>query len=261
MIGRPRRSVAALLVAVGATSLAQAVPAAAASACGLPDRFRLRIWRGFDPKRSGEVQLVARGQNLVGAGFPHAGPQDHLQEVPMFLYGPGIVAPGTVVDRPVSSADIAPTQARLVGTEPGDVDGAPLAEALLPGAAPPALVVTVVWDAAGIGVLNEYPESWPELRALRDGGTWYRNATVGSSPSTSAAIHGTIGTGTFPKRHGLAGTKVRVGGRLIEPWRRGPRLLREPAFGDQYDAAAGNAPIVAAVGSAAIQLALIGHGG
>ena len=41
----------------------------------------------------------------------------------MFLYGPGIIAP-RVVDRPVTSADIAPTQARLVGTEPGDVDGA-----------------------------------------------------------------------------------------------------------------------------------------
>jgi hypothetical protein len=93
------------------------------SAVRVARRFRLRIWRGFDPKRSGEIQLVARGQNVVGAGFPHAGPQDHFQEVPRFLYGPGIIAP-RVVDSPVTSADIAPTQARLVGTEPGDVDGA-----------------------------------------------------------------------------------------------------------------------------------------
>jgi hypothetical protein len=255
-----RWAAAAVVAALGASSLVPALPAAASSPCGLPDRFRLRIWRGFDPKRSGEIQLVARGQNVVGAGFPHAGPQDHLQDVPMLVYGPGVIAPGVTVDRPVTSADVAPTQARLVGADPGDVDGVPLEEALVPGAPRPALVVTIVWDAAGIEVLEEYPEAWPELRALRPGGTWYRTATVGSSPSTSAAIHGTIGTGTYPKRHGLTGTQVRVGGRLIEPWRRGPRLLREPAFADRYDAAAGNAPIVAAIGSAAIQLALIGHG-
>jgi Type I phosphodiesterase / nucleotide pyrophosphatase len=203
---------------------------------------------------------VARGQNVVGAGFPHAGPQDHLQEVPLFLYGPGVIEPGRVVDRPVTSADIVPTEARLLGFDPGNVDGDTLVEALVPGAPPPALVVTLIWDAGGHVVLDEYPEAWPELRGLKEDGTWYRHATVGSSPSTSAAIHATIGTGTFPRRHGLSGNKVRYRGRLIEPAKRGPRLLLEPALADLYDAANGNVPLVAAIGSAPIQLGLIGHG-
>lgn len=232
----------------------------AGKACRLPARYRTRIWRGHDPRRSGELQLVARGQNIVGAGFPHAGPQDHLQEVPLFLYGPGVIETDRIVERPVTSADIVPTEAALLGFDPGSVDGTPLSEALVQGAPSPALVVTLVWDAGGRMVLDEYPKAWPELRALLPGGTWYENATVGSSPSTSAAIHGTIGTGTFPRRHGLTGTQVRVKGRLIEPWRRGPRLLREPALADRYDAGQGNVPLVGAVGSAPIQLALIGHG-
>lgn len=218
------------------------------------------MWRGYHPRRSGEIQLVARGQNIVGAGYPHAGPQDHLQDVPIFLYGPGLIEPGRVIERPVTSADIVPTEARLLGFDPGDVDGAPLEEALIPGAPPPALVVTLIWDASGHVVLDEYPEAWPELRGLKKAGTWYQHATVGSSPSTSAAIHATIGTGTFPRRHGLSGNKVRYRGRLIEPAKRGPRLLLEPALADRYDAANDNVPLVAAIGSAPIQLGLIGHG-
>jgi Type I phosphodiesterase / nucleotide pyrophosphatase len=228
--------------------------------CRLPPRFLLRTWRGYHHRRSGEIQLVARGQNVVGSGFPHAGPQDHLQEVPVFLYGPGLIQPGRQVARPVTSADIIPTEARLLGFDPGNVDGSPLEEALVPGAPPPALIVTLIWDAAGHVVLDEHPKAWPELRSLKPGGTWYEHATVGSSPSTSAAIHATIGTGTYPRRHGLSGNMVRYRGRLIEPGRLGPRVLTEPALADRYDAASGNAPLVAAIGSAAIQLGLIGHG-
>jgi hypothetical protein len=121
-------------------------------------------------------------------------------------------------------------------------------------------VVTLIWDAGGHVVLDEYRRAWPQLRALRDEGTWYANATVGSSPSTSAAIHATIGTGTFPRRHGLSGNKVRFRGRLIEPAKVGPRLLDEPTLADRWDPANGNLPLVGAIGSAAIQLALIGHG-
>jgi arylsulfatase A-like enzyme len=64
-------------------------------------------------------------------------------------------------------------------------------------------VITLVWDGGGRGVLDEWPDGWPNLRRLIGEGTWYERVTVGSSPSTSAPIHATIGTGTFPKRHGL----------------------------------------------------------
>jgi hypothetical protein len=218
------------------------------------------MWRGTHPRRSGDIQLVARGDNISGAGYPHAGPQDHLQNVPLLLHGPGLIRQGVVVKRRVTSADIASTEGRLVGFDLGGTDGSVLEEALLPGVPPPALVVTLVWDAAGRNVLGEYARAWPQLRALRGTGTWYERATVGSSPSTSAAIHATIGTGTFPRRHGLTGNKVRHRGRLIEPAKVGPRLLLEPTLADRFDAASGNGALVGAVGSAAIQLALIGHG-
>ncbi|MGH2674672.1 MAG: hypothetical protein ACRDH1_04575, partial [Actinomycetota bacterium] len=50
-------------------------------ACALPHRHLLRIWRGYDPERSGELQLVPREPNVIGPGYPHAGVADHLQDV------------------------------------------------------------------------------------------------------------------------------------------------------------------------------------
>lgn len=232
----------------------------ARAACRLPHDHLLRIWRGYEPRRSAEIQLVAGESDVIGPGFPHAGAADHLQEVPLVLYGPGHVRGGRRPGRPVTVADIAPTLGRLVGFEPSGPDGSALDEALAGGSEPPRLVLVLVWDGGGRVVLDEWPDAWPNLRRLARGGTWYERATVGSSPSTSAPIHATIGTGTFPRRHGLIGNAIRRGGRIADPWDEGPAYLQEPTFADLYDAEIGNAAVIGLVGTAAVQLGLIGHG-
>ena len=232
----------------------------ARAACSLPHRELLRIWRGFDPRRSGELQLVPEGANIVGPGFPHAGATDTLQDVPLFLYGPGQIRPGVVVPRPVTAADVAPTVGRLVRFDLSGADGRPLEDGVLRSAPPPRLVMTVVWDAAGDDVLETWGDAWPHLAGLRARGTWYERESVGSSPSTSAPIHATIGTGTFPRRHGLIGNAMRVDGKIVDPWDEGPAYLREPTLADRYDLANGNTPLVGLIGSASLQLGLVGHG-
>jgi len=228
--------------------------------CRLPHRYLLRIWRGYDQERSGELQLVPAEPNVIGPGFPHAGVADHLQDVPMLAYGPGLIEPGRRVVRPVTVADVAPTIAELIDFDLPAPDGAPLREALVRGAGPARLVVTLVWDGGGRGVLDEWPDAWPNLRRLIGEGTWYERATVGSSPSTSAPIHATIGTGTFPKRHGLIGNALRIDGRIGDPWEQGPAHLREPSLGDLYDLSENNVPLIGLIGSAQVQLGLLGHG-
>lgn len=203
---------------------------------------------------------MPRGANILGPGFPHAGAIDTLQDVPLLLYGPGQIRRGLVVREPVTSADVAPTVGRLVGFDLPNADGRPLEDGILRPAQPPRLVLTMVWDAAGDDVLETWSDAWPHLARLRRAGTWYEHVSVGSSPSTSAPIHATIGTGTYPKRHGLIGNAMRVGGRIVDPWDQGPAYLREPTLGDLYDAANGNAPLVGLIGSASLQLGLIGHG-
>ena len=127
------------------------------SACALPAEQLRRIAAGVRQDRSGEIQVVAHEPDFLDGGLMHAGPWDYLQEVPVLWYGPGIVAEGGRVSRPVTVADIAPTQAAVLGFHGFHApDGAVMREALAPGPGrrPPRLLVTLVWDAAGRNVLE-----------------------------------------------------------------------------------------------------------
>ena len=42
-------------------------------------------------RRSGQIVFVPQEPNFVGTNFPHSGPWNYLQDVPLFLYGPGII--------------------------------------------------------------------------------------------------------------------------------------------------------------------------
>jgi Type I phosphodiesterase / nucleotide pyrophosphatase len=221
------------------------------------------MWRGNSLERSGELQILPRLPNFVGAGLPHVGPWTFTEWVPMVWYGPGQVRPIGVVERPVTSADIAPTEASLVKFDGFEApDGKPMREALVPAAEreAPRLVVVVIWDGAGRNVLDEWPSSWPNLDRLRSGGAWYERATVGSSPTSSAQIHATIGTGAFPRNHGVVGHSLRIEGEIEVPWKDGPELLVAPTFADVYDPAVENKAIVGTVATVPIQLGLMGHG-
>ncbi|HEX9822972.1 MAG TPA: alkaline phosphatase family protein [Actinomycetota bacterium] len=230
-------------------------------ACNLPEEFLVRIYNGWDEERNGEIQMLPRRPNFMGAGLPHAGPWDFLQDVPMFWYGPGQVPALGSVRGKVTAADIAPTMGKLVGFDFDAPDGEPLPEVLSePGAAPPRLVVLLIWDGAGRNVLAEWADDWPNLQRLRSQGIWYEDATVDSSPSSSAQIHATFGTGAFPHNHKVTGHYLRIDGEIVKAWRTGPDILELPTLADAYDKALGNEPVVGAIGTVAIQLGMLGHG-
>jgi type I phosphodiesterase/nucleotide pyrophosphatase len=230
-----------------------------AAACAMPHDELLRVWRGTDPGRSGQIAFVPQEPNFVGSNFPHSGPWDYLQDVPLLWYGPGVVPALGRVDRPVTIADIAPTQAALLGFDFQAPDGEALRE-IDPPEQPPKLIVTLVWDAGGRSVLDTYPEDWPVLRSLIDDGVWYENASVGSSPSITPATHATIGTGAFPMRTGQTDAEFRIGPDLVRAGELGPVLLMEPTLGDLYDRAMGNEPIVGALASVTWHLNMASHG-
>jgi hypothetical protein len=233
-------------------------------ACGLPERWLVRIARGHHPERSAELHLVPEDPHFIGAGLPHVGPWDYTTRVPLFLYGPGHIEPVGTVGRPATLADIAPTWAALLGLDLDTPDGRALREALAsPGGReePPRLVVTMVWDGAGRNVLEEWGDRWPNLRALRADGAWYRYATTGSSPTSSAQMHATIGTGAFPRSHGITEHALRMApGRVVPPWVAGPRHFLRPTLADRWLEEHGDRATVAFVGTVAIQLGMVGHG-
>lgn len=232
------------------------------AACeNLPHDVLLRTWRGVRTDRSGDIQIVPADPNFVNGGLTHATPFDYTQDVPLFLYGPGYVRPGVYGD-PVTLADLAPTTAALLKFPFETPDGAPQRQALLPPSERPlpALVVTMVWDSAGDDVLDRWPRSWPYLRSLRRDGAWFSNATVGASPSNTPIGHATIGTGTFPMRHGFVDEYIRINGRMQKPNANGPAFLLEPTLADLYDVAEGNRPQVGAIATLAAHIMMMGHG-
>jgi hypothetical protein len=219
--------------------------------CRLPAKHLLRIQRGVDLERSGEVQIVPEEPNFIGRWLSHSGPWDYVQRIPVFFYGPGQVAARGRLSQPATMADVAPTTARLIGYDSFDTpDGAAIEEAVAPDRSAPArLVLTMVWDSVGRNVLAEHPDAWPNLRRAIEDGVWMDRAVVGSSPSVTPAIHTTLGTGVFPARHGLVDLRFDVGGRLVTPHAGGPHHLRTPTLGDLFDRDRDNEPLVGAVTS------------
>jgi Type I phosphodiesterase / nucleotide pyrophosphatase len=229
-------------------------------ACSLPHEWLLRTWRGHDPDRGAEIQILPFEPNFVGSGLPHVGPWDYAQQIPMFWFGPGHVARAGVVERPVTLAGIAPTIAELIGFPFRPADGTPMEEAVAGNATPPRLVITMVWDAGGRNVLERWEGDWPYLSSLIAEGTWYERATVGTTPTSTAQTHATIGTGSFPDSHRLIAHRLRIGQELTTPWAEGPSYLMDPTLADLYDVAMGNEPVVGELGTVSIHLGMLGHG-
>ena len=234
--------------------------------CRSPHRHIELIERGYYPGRSPDVTMTPKEPNLFATttGTTHSGPWPYVQDVPIVLYGPGFFeAKGDVkLDREVTISDIAPTLAELLGTTfPEDRPGRPITEALSPDRDKPKLVVVIVLDGAGWNVLNRWPRAWPFLKSRMQKGTSVTNAIVGSSPSVTPAVHASLGTGAFPKQHGLVDIWLRRGEVTGDSFENmNPRNLLMPTFADLYDAEMGNKPKIALVAAEGWHLGMIGHG-
>ncbi|HEY7875338.1 MAG TPA: alkaline phosphatase family protein [Actinomycetota bacterium] len=235
---------------------------AAVPACEISPDILQRVWRGYVPKRSGEVLAIERLPHQWGSR--HSTPYKYTQHVPLVLYGPGFIEPGEY-DGDVTVADMAPTFARLLDYDDfPDRDGRALDEALLPEeerAGTPRLIFTLVWDGGGWNGLEEWPDAWPNLSDLIEKSASFTNANVGSSPSITPSIHATIGTGDFPRSHGLSDVRMRVNGKMVDATEGdSPRYLRVQTLGDLWDQANDNVPEVGVFARDGWHLGMIGHG-
>ncbi|HEX2236113.1 MAG TPA: alkaline phosphatase family protein [Actinomycetota bacterium] len=238
-------------------------------ACRLPARVLRRVDRGLYPGRSPDVTTVASKFSSFGGlvATSHSGPWGYLQRIPIVLYGPGFIRPRgeLVVGQRPTLADLAPTVAELLGTEwPEDRPGRPLREALVPERrrpGEPRLVVTLVWDGGGWNVLDAWPHSWPYLATLMERGTSVAGGTVGSSPSVTPSAHATIGTGAWPRVHGIVDIPLRDGERVVDSFPGlTPRYLELSTLADRFDRAADNRPKVAMLAEDGWHLGMMGHG-
>ncbi|MBA3350662.1 MAG: alkaline phosphatase family protein, partial [Actinobacteria bacterium] len=244
------------------------VPSATRQACALPPSWLTRVQRGYDPQRSGQVSVlpVTPAYLASGAGgWSHSGPWPYLQRIPIVFYAPGVLPARGAIDRPVTTADIAPTLARIMGVSIRS-DGKPMREVAPPETVTghrPRLILTIVYDGGGWNVLDQWPGDWPVLKTMMEEGTLYTNATVGSSPSVTPAIHTTLGTGVYPDKHGITGIPVRdEEGTVVDAFLKGEssRFLEVPTLAERWDEANDNRPLVGMVGYEPWHLGMIGKG-
>lgn len=234
--------------------------------CKAPYRHIELIERGYYPGRSPDVTMTPKEPNLFATetGTTHSGPWPYVQDIPIVFYGPGFFEDtGRVeLDREVTISDVAPTLAELLGMSfPDDRAGRSITEALVPDRGKPKLVLVIVWDGGGWNVLDRWPDAWPFLRSKMEEGTTITNAVVGSSPSVTPAVHASLGTGAFPKEHGVVDIWLRRGDVTRDSFEnQNPRNLILPTFADLYDREMGNEPKVALVGAEGWHLGMMGHG-
>jgi Type I phosphodiesterase / nucleotide pyrophosphatase len=233
--------------------------------------------RGYDAGTSTDVAFVPMpGTTVVrwsGKGLgtdaadprtTHPTPWDYHQRVPIVLFGPGHIGIGRS-ERPVDVTDLAPTFADLLRFDFDAPDGEPLREALDRGSTtPPRALVLVAYDGGGWNLLERWPQAWPFLGRLMDEGFAYTNATIGSAPAVTSAIHANMGTGAYPRTHGVAEITARLPdgsvGDVYFAEEADPRLLRAETVADAWDRANGNRPWNGLLGYESWHLGMMGHG-
>jgi Type I phosphodiesterase / nucleotide pyrophosphatase len=223
----------------------------------------MRMSRGYVPGRSPDVLLVPREPNYIGAATRpvHTGPWDYLVQVPLVFYGPGVVEGRAPVQRAATVADIAPTLAEIIGLRDRRWDGRSLPEVAAADRRPRVIVV-VVLDGVGRNVLEVHDGAAPFLTEIRSRGIDYPRATVGSSPSNTPPIHTTIGTGVFPRRHGIPHVQMRAAdGSFVDPFEGNEGAsIRVPTLADLYDVAVDNRAEIGLAATVNWHLGMIGHG-
>jgi predicted AlkP superfamily pyrophosphatase or phosphodiesterase len=234
------------------------------------------VYAGHVPGRSGEIMLVPKPHNFLlgewdlttlGTDTPdistsHPNPWSYLSRVPIIAAG-GDIEPGQNIDRRTAITDIAPTYAEILGMDDFQADGSVLPEVADGFGSPPKVIFSVVIDGGRWNVLQEHPDSWPFIQSLRDRGVTYSNATIGSAPSITGALHATFGTGSLPINHGIPGNQMRdPQGKNVDTWLQDadPRFLRLPTVSELWDEQNGNKPVVGTVSYEGWHLGMIGHG-
>jgi Type I phosphodiesterase / nucleotide pyrophosphatase len=252
-------------------------PVQEAMARDLGAEYMELVARAYHPDRSGDIQLLAAPFN--SANYPqesrslvtrdprtsHASVWMYLERVPLVVYGASI-APADSEER-VTLADVAPTIADLVGFDDFlDLgrEGRPLPGVSRPDEAPE-VVVTFVIDGGGWNVLQRYPDAWPNLRRLMRDGANHRNALHGSFPAVTASAHATIGTGAFPRTHGITGHNLRDGSRARKAYgelgHANPGDILVPTLADLWSDATDDAAWIGEIGYQVWHLGMIGRGG
>jgi hypothetical protein len=168
-----------------------------------------------DPKNihTGHVMVDGKLKTFTGVGISHGAPWTYDRDIPLVLWGPGFIKAGQVVRRRTQQQDLAPTYAQLINSPlPTDARGTVLSEALIGGNRKPKLIFTMVFDQGGEAMYRLHPKDHPFVDRLKREGTYFANTRVSHLDVETAMGHVAIGTGAFPRDHGIPSNNIWHGG-------------------------------------------------
>ncbi len=246
----------------------------ALAAAGRYDRDRVldAYARSWVPGRSGDVVFVPRPGiffTTEDVRYNHGSPWDYDTLVPLAFYGPGQFRPGRVRIEGADGADVAPTLLAALGLPPlPAAEGRARVELLEAERPRLRAVLVVMMDQVGFQDLERYGGELPNLARWRGQGADLSPVRLGHLPAVTAVAHATVGTGTRPRRHGIANNVIPVAdrSRLRVVIREGrskvdPSMVRVPTLGDWMDLELGNRAIVLShVSAEYASVAMGGHG-
>lgn len=178
--------------------------------------------------------------------------------MPVVFWGAG-VDPSAEVPARTELRDVAPTLASVLRFQVPhpEVRSGQAIEGVASGTAP-RLVVMVVWKGVGSADLEESRGRWPELDRLLATGAGTLEGNVGSLPLDPAAAVATLGTGALPAEHGITGTLLRNGDRVVQAWGQGAPVSIVATLADDLDERLRQRPRIGVVGTRATDRGAIG---
>lgn len=224
-------------------------------------------------ERSGQIFAIPQKYNIVMGDYSHDGfshfnkdgqlvkinnlgtghgtPWDYDTHIPIIMYGPGFINSKKEVSRFVTQQDITQTYAEILKTEPPvDSEGNVLKEALKSTKKKPKAIITFVLDQVGMEFYKAHPESYPNIKRLKENGTFFNNAKVTHLESETAVGHVAIGTGAYPDKHGIPSNSFWIKGINKNNYSFGlmgeetPVWLKSPTLADVYDIKTDNKAII-----------------
>jgi hypothetical protein len=262
LLGAPAGALRA--ACVGQSCHTREQPARKIPFCSLPPETRSLVAAGFREERSPDVLALTGPDRVVGGtGLPSASPwpstgASDSGRVPIVFWGTG-VDPSGDVPAGTGLRDIAPTVASIIGfrvPHPEVRSGRPVGG--VANGERSRLVVMVVWKGVGSAELEEVPGRWPELGRLLATGAGTLDAEVGSLPLDPSAALATLGTGGLPAEHGITGTFIRDGDRVVQAWSRGAPVSIIATLANDLDERLRQRPRIGLVGTGGADRGAIG---
>ena len=279
-VRRAALALTALLLAAGCTDGEPQVPGAPEGSRTLDEMAAAvggdvlaALQRGYYPATSTDIAFVPEPYNVVvrwsGVGLgtddadpstTHPTPWSYHQRVPLLFYPTTPIEEGHEGYQISDVTAVARAYAEMLGLKGfGEWFASDP-----PRPQPLRAIVVVVYDGGGWNLLEQWPDAWPELKRLMEDGLLFENATIGSAPAVTSAIHANMGTGVYPSVHGMAEITGRrpdgsVGDLFFEH-EADPRLLLSPTFADKWDLENDNEPWVGMLGYESWHLGMMSHG-